>query len=173
MKIVLKMEMDFIFLRCAQWWARIRIMNDNKVEKEGKNTRASILTNIFSSERLASQQFKNIGINKFRIGGHNICRSTEKKKTRYGRIRKFVIWSIRLVVFVVCVLTVNTNGTVVTNSNMKWNERICCQIFPCGIESIKAETINEKKNIFDCVVRRTDAAPAHTMIPYLISKICE
>lgn len=39
-----------------------------------------ILTNIFSSERLASQQFKNIGINKFRIGGHNIYRSTEKQR---------------------------------------------------------------------------------------------
>lgn len=30
-----------------------------------------ILTNIFSSECFASQQFKNTGINKFLIGGHN------------------------------------------------------------------------------------------------------
>jgi hypothetical protein len=30
-----------------------------------------ILTNIFSSECFASQQFKKTGINKFLIGGHN------------------------------------------------------------------------------------------------------
>lgn len=27
--------------------------------------------------------------------------------------------------------TVNANGTVVTSSNIKWNESICCQMFPC------------------------------------------
>lgn len=31
-----------------------------------------ILTNIFSKDRLASQQFRKTGINKFRSGGHSI-----------------------------------------------------------------------------------------------------
>lgn len=32
----------------------------------------SILTNMFSSERFASQQFRNMGMNKFLNGDHNI-----------------------------------------------------------------------------------------------------
>lgn len=33
----------------------------------------SILTNIFSKERFASQQLRNTGMNKFLNGGHKIC----------------------------------------------------------------------------------------------------
>lgn len=36
------------------------------------------LTNMFSSERLASQQFRKIGMNRLRSGGCTICKQAEK-----------------------------------------------------------------------------------------------
>lgn len=111
---------------------------------------SDVLTNIFSSDRLASQQFKNIGMNKFRNGGHSnwngrwmvwkrkakLIISSPDERIKYlgfffwNKTKCFLFLSILLNDLNV-MLTVNANGTVVTNSNIKWNDRICCQIFPC------------------------------------------
>lgn len=40
-----------------------------------------LLTNIFSNERFASQQFRNTGINKCLMGGHNIYFQNRRRNT--------------------------------------------------------------------------------------------
>lgn len=68
-----------------------------------------------------------------------IQKREEKKNESFSRVVS--LWG-RLIA-----LTVNTNGTVVTNSNMKWNERICCQMFPCGCDRKKeAETMKKLRD---------------------------
>lgn len=52
--------------------------------KRRKRENCVILTNMFSSDRLANQQFKKIGINKFRNGCHNNWRF----KSIQNRIKK-------------------------------------------------------------------------------------